>query len=330
MAPYTLVRSRGAIALAGLFTVGTAAVLFWDVRHLADITTDHLMTALVLIGTLASGHMVMPQLKAFRLIPAGGLALLFVGGTFYCVTTSAARNVETSVPKVLERLNLNEQRASLERDILEAKADLRKATDAASRECGGGVGPMCRGRMKTQEQADSHYWMLVGRLASMKPAQPANPGLAHAAKVFAILPLTGTPDTIEQALVLLFPFAKALFLEIATLVFWGIGLGHGKKDLPEAKPKIAAKIAGPKIARLRKISRKLPQSSPIRVPTTAMVVDALEKASRPLANYELAALIGCSEGECSRRVARMNGQLHRQRVGHCIMISLANSQSSAR
>lgn len=69
--------------------------------------------------------------------------------------------------------------------------------------------------------------MLVGRLANMKPTQPTNAGLAHAAKVFAAMPFTGSdPEAIERALGLFLPFARALFLEVATIVFFGIGLGH--------------------------------------------------------------------------------------------------------
>lgn len=226
MRSYIIAPAWGAIALGVLFCAGTTAVLFWDVRKPSDFTVDHLMTLLVLIGTIASGHMVWRQIRAWRVLPAAGLAFLFVAGTFYCVTTSAARNVETSIPKVLERLDINEQRAKLEADILEAKADLRRATDTVTVQCASGVGPKCAGASKTRDQADSHYWMMIGRLANMKPAQPANPGLAHAAKVFAIMPMTGSPEAIENALVLLFPFAKALFLEIATIVFLGLGFEH--------------------------------------------------------------------------------------------------------
>lgn len=94
MRSYIIVRSRGAIALGAIFTLGTAAVLFSDARHWSDLSTDHLISGLVLLGTIASGHMFWQQVRGFRLLPAAGLALLFLAGTAYCVTTSAARNVE--------------------------------------------------------------------------------------------------------------------------------------------------------------------------------------------------------------------------------------------
>src|SRR5262245_22017546 len=50
----TTVRSWGAILLGGIFALGTAYVLFAHVRGLADITTDHVMTGLVLVGTIAA------------------------------------------------------------------------------------------------------------------------------------------------------------------------------------------------------------------------------------------------------------------------------------
>lgn len=305
-------RSWGAIALGAVFAAGTAASIFWDVRALVDLTPDHMMTALVLVGTIASAHMWWQQLRACHFGACFLLAILFGGGTFYCVTTSAARNVEVSVPKALDVLAANEGRRQLEMDIREAKEDARKAKASAAKNCANGEGPGCKALTKLADAADSHYWMLGARLAGTRPEQPANPGLHHAAEVFAALPFAGSAGAIEHGLVLFSPFVKALFLEIATVVFFGIGLGHR---------------TGAKVAR---VAEGLPKASTIveRLPAIGndltSVRDALSKVGTPVTNMELAELMGVSPGEASRRatVALESGTIDRQRFGKRVAISL--------
>src|SRR5262245_4547720 len=90
------IRSRGAISLGILLAIGTIVVLFWDVRAPADITTDHVMTLAMLVVTIAAGHYWLPAVQQRRVLPAIGLAILFIAGTFVCVTGSR-------MAKILER-----------------------------------------------------------------------------------------------------------------------------------------------------------------------------------------------------------------------------------
>jgi len=315
----TSIRSWGSIALGGIFASGTAASIFWDVRSLGDITPDHMMTALVLIGTIASGHMFWRQARSFNGLACVGLAVLFCCGTFYCVTTSASRNVEVGIPKTLAVLNLNQQRRDLERDIAEAKEDARKAKAAALKDCATGDGARCRSLTKLADAADSHYWMLLARLANTQPEQPANPGLHHAAEVFAALPLAGSAASIERGLVLFSPFVKALFLEIATVVFMGIGLS-GREQRPKREAEAPLEQKEPFQFHRRTLE---PLST-----DAATVVRALQTVRRPVSNDELAALMSVTKGEASRRatIALENGLIVRQRLGREVAISLAKQK----
>lgn len=319
MTSHTTTMSVGATALGGLFAIGTVAVLFWDIRSLGDITTDHLMTALVLVGTIASGHMFWSQASQWRLLPSIGLAALFCAGTMYCVIQSAARNVEATIPKLLETLNSNEQRKKLEDDILEAKGDLRKATAAAQAECVSGVGLRCQGANKARDQADSHYWMLVGRLANMKPQQIENPGQKHAAKVFAALPFVKMDASeIERGLVLFTPFAKALFLEIATIVFLGIGLG--RRPVVQFLPLHSGFT-------FRKAGNRVEFPRRERTTDEQLVLNALLRAGRALSNEELAREMGTSPAEASKRrqVCEASGVVKTEKSGKYLLISPATA-----
>lgn len=303
----------GSIALGTMFAVGTCAAIFSNVRQLSDITPDHWMVVLILIGTIASGKTFWRELRSWHIFSCIALAILFIWGTFQVVVTSTARNAEVSIPKVLETLNLNEQRKKLEEDIAEAKGDLRKATDAATHACSTGLGSRCQGASKTRDQADSHYWMLLARLSNMRPAQVENAGLKHAAEVLAILPFTGTAETIERNLSLLLPFARALFLEIGTIVFLSLGfsgVAHASPSFPKTK-EIESKAFTTYVL-------------PARLPLLSeedMVLDALDRAGRPVSNEELAKLLGCSEGESSRRVSAMRHKLTKEKDGKRVAIS---------
>jgi hypothetical protein len=51
-------KGLGATALGLLFALGTLHVLLSDMKSPAEFGVDHLLTILVLIGTIASGHLV--------------------------------------------------------------------------------------------------------------------------------------------------------------------------------------------------------------------------------------------------------------------------------
>ena len=316
----TYIRSPIALCLGAVFACGTAASLFWDVRSAGDVTLDHVMTGLVLVGTISSGHMFWQQLRGWRVLPCVGLALLFVAGTFYCVVASAARNAEVGVSKALEIVSSNQTRREIEVSLSEAKDYAGKTKVAALKECASGDGPKCRSLTKIAETADSHYWLLVGRLASSKPEQSANPGLQHAARVFAIF-VHADPATIARGLELVAPFLKAVFLEVATVVFFGIGLGHS----PATRVSIQQVLPPIRLAENpRKSSPAIVDQRPDSLDDAATVVAALRLLYRPVNNLELSAIMGCTPGEASRRatVAESQGLIIRQRMGRHVAISL--------
>ncbi len=319
------IRSWGSIALGIVFATGTAVSIFWDVRTLVDITPDHMMTALVLVGTIASGHMFWRQARAIHILPCLGLAALFGGGTFYCVTMSASRNIEVGVPKLLDTLATNERRRKLEVDVAEAQKYARETKAATLKNCTSGEGPGCRSLTKLSDAAESHYWVLVARLADTKPEQPSNPGLHHAAQVFAALPFASDAERIEHGLVLFTPFAKALFLEVATVIFLGIGLGSTVRTGVAADPNRQQNDTTVECAPCPKPKLNRPHQ---QSPTVATVVEALRTVSGPVTNDQLAKLLGVDKGEASRRatVALESGLIVRQRLGREVAISLTTRQ----
>jgi hypothetical protein len=226
------IRSCGAIALGILLAIGTVIVLFWDVRAAADITTDHVMTLAMLVVTIAAGHYWLPAVQQRRVLPAIGLATLFMAGTFVCVTGSAGRGAEVAQRKAAVAGNVNDARKDIADQLAKARADRAALATTMTKECATGEGPKCRGSRASVEYADSHIAILEVRRDDMAPEQEANVRLKHAARVFAFFNPGTDVRRIEQGLELIWPFALALIMELGTIVFLGFGLGHGRLAPP--------------------------------------------------------------------------------------------------
>lgn len=235
----TTIRSPGALALGLFFTGVTSFTIFNDVWNGATFTIAHLNAAAALVAAIAAGHMALPALWRGQVLPALGLAVIFVASTGYIVTSAGARNAEAALHKAAAILKTNEERTAQRAKVIEAEADAEKAKadyDAAkqlaARECATGKGRRCDGRIETRdsaakdlERAESHAGMMRGRLAMLGPEEQPFAGYRHAATVFAAAGL-GNAGAIEARLELLLPFVLVLISEAGTLVFLGLALGH--------------------------------------------------------------------------------------------------------
>lgn len=312
----TTVKSWPAITLGGLFAAGTAYVMFSDVKSPAEFTFDHSTTALILIGTVAAGHMIWPRLKSWRTwLQAFGLAVLFVTGTWYCVTSSAGRNAEATAAKVSAVDVANAERGRLARALVDAAEAHRKARDAETAECATGAGKKCIAARETTAKRKSEAADAELAFRKAPHEKVANGGTKHAAQVFALL-LPASPVAIEHAIGLLMPFAKALFLEIATLIFLGIGLGHRKVSV--------ASVESVPVSVPAETPRALSFERPLTDDEVEQIRKLLEGRSKPVTNDELAAMAGVTKSEMSKRVAKAEaaGKVVKFRAGRFNQISL--------
>jgi hypothetical protein len=186
------------------------------------------MTLAMLVVTIAAGHYWLPAVQQRRVLPTIGLAVLFIAGTFVCVTGSAGRGAEVAQRKAAAAGNINEARRDVTDQLAKARADRAALAATIARECSTGEGPKCRGSRASVEYADSHIAILEVRRNDMAPEQEANVRLKHAARVFAFFNPGANVHRIEQGLELIWPFALALIMELGTIVFLGFGLGHGQ------------------------------------------------------------------------------------------------------
>lgn len=303
----------------------TAFVLLEDCfRHGAPFTNKHLMTLAVLAGTVYFGHKFWAQLLSLRFGAALGCGMLFGAGTATCVLMSAGRNAEVATTRALAADNANGTRVRAKLDRDEAKGRHTAALAAEEQECSSGQGRKCEAKRATTVLRRNELDLAEHWLASQKPEQIAHADIRAAAELLARLPyMTASVSSIEASLQLLQPFMLSLFCEIAAIVGFSMGLGHGRRQFPANV--IALPAPGTVSKPMETVSTHQKPAKPLkpRRPGDFEVVQAaLARAGRPVTNDELAALLKVTKGEASKTVTGLEGAVRRVRLGRSVAISL--------
>lgn len=360
MSTYSRVRSFGAIALGVLCAAGTAYVLFWHVKSLSDVTTNHILIALALVCALGAGHYFWQALRQWQVFASIGFGILFLAGTGVCAIISAGRGAETLLDRQAQVRHADGARLNHERMVLEAKADrdaAKTAADTAEVDSKAKAvvaadackaGKLCRlnnltagnadtkakDMFKRYEQADARYWQLVAQLDQHKPILPANVELRNAAKIWSLL--TGTDETrSNEGLELLWPFLLSFLTELGTIVFLNYGFGHERKvpvfQLPNLPAPLPVFDVQPVNVGVSSVSdaEGIPTQPPAtyfrakkqRPTDVQLVLSALERTPRAVSNDELAVLLGCSKSESSKRVSNCGDAVVVRRNGRYLAIS---------
>lgn len=290
---HTTIRSWPSIVSGVACSIGSACVMLWDVLRAGQLTIDHVLSVLVLGGTIVAGHEFFRFASWRRPLGTLGLALLFVVGTGYCVATTAGRTAESGAVKQAEAAAWNAGRKLLQSELDQAQYQLGLASAEVLRECRTGIGDKCKA-FQGRERA---YQALVSQHSEKLAALPAERPENAEARNFA-----GVLDTLWQAdkkrteaiYTILRPFIPALFLEIGAIVFLAVGFGRHTTIVEILPP--ARMTVDPVIAALR---------------------------DGPLTNNELALKLGVRKGTASKLVTAREGQIKREKIGREVRISLA-------
>lgn len=214
----------GAIAAGALCALGAAAVLLEDVRHTHTVSTDHLLSVLVLVGTITAGVMAVEFTKSVRTWHyAIALTALAAVGSVYCVINTAGRSAESRATKQLAAEAINAKRSDLiaARTTDQRRLDLKREEHA--RECATGRGKRCDGILESLNVYEAAVKGHNADLAALGPAAPVNATANNAAALIA--PFTSSDRaTIAAAVGLILPNIPALFAEAGSILFLHIGL----------------------------------------------------------------------------------------------------------
>lgn len=344
------VNSWGALALAAVCTTATAFVLLEDVfRHSAPITTAHISTAVALVVTVAAGHWLWPQLRVGRVLSALALAVLFLAGTVYIVTTSAGRNATLATQKLVTLASKNDVRKSVEAELATARTDAAASRKAAAEECGTGRKVRCDGRIVTRDADLARVDALAYRLATLDPPSTDAGAYRHAALTLSATGL-GDADVIEDRLSLLAPFVLALILEIGAIVFFAIAVGSARRQTVSIVPLVSAPVAiterqepitDDELDDLKRIYAPLNRSEPANDTWVLPEVNRSGPWTRADAKADLETIIGLNNGRVPAQTVLVDrwgvakstvstwctvweatGLIQRERAGRCKTVEL--------
>jgi len=264
--------------------------------------------------------------------------------------------IERHKAKIAEA-NAERARAKEALDAAETTAALRDAE--AATECASGVKLRCEGRRSTaaaakaeverkqiqSRQADNDYWVLLAELDRFSMPKVANVQLRQVAKAIAFAGYD--ENRVLEGLLLYLPYAFALLTEAGSILSFAYGFGARTnvivvtpanlagvvKEMGQAAQAAATDLARsvaflPSAASMESKPsqpRKLEIVRKARTSDEQHVLDALDKAGRPLSCEELAEAMSVSPSESTKRrqVCEASGVVKTQRVGKYLMVSPA-------
>lgn len=280
---------------------------------------SQVLTVLMIIGTIAAGHLAKVAFKA-RSVSCVGFAVLFVCGSGLVVYNSVGRQAEQHDTVALERAAANSLIEDKTRDIEAARERLANAERNADRE----RGSKCKQRCKDWENAAADARNVIRVLESeIKALGAPKPVDAKADKAGELAAVFGFDRRKAAALAALVePFLWTVFFEIGSIV----SLGFAFRPFPVSTVSKPIQHSG------NSGGGGKAEKLPIRlVQHEDHEVAALKKAlqgGRALTNDELTIAMGLrSKGEASKRVTKGEnlGLVRRERVGKHVRITLCHA-----
>lgn len=302
-------------ALAGVAFLGGSLTIILGQALLTPSTWGQyqVLTVLMILGTIAAGHLAKTAFKARFVASALGFCVLFVAGSALVVYNSVGRQAETHDTIAMERAAANGLIEDKTRDIEEARERERTARANADRE----RGSKCKTKCKDWEAAANDARKLIAVLESEVRALGApRPVDAKASKAGEVAAAFGYErHKVEVLAALLEPFFWTVFFELGSV----ISLGFAFRPFPVST--VSKPIAGSGNSGGGKAER-----AQIRLVEDHEVA-ALKKALQgrgSVTNDELADLMGVAKGEASKRVSKALelGIVSKRRTGRHVAISM--------
>lgn len=224
-------RHRSLALLAGVaFTGGALYILLEDLSRGHHWSIEHALTILIVLGTIAVGHLAVEAARIRQIFPALGFSLLFVAGTALTVYNSVGRQTESSDARLLDAEARNEQIVATKKALSTNTAMLAEARERHATECATGRGKRCDGIAATIRVYED---AVKGNYADISKLGPPVPVAPKAEKMAALAAIFGADKTRAKALLILVePFAYTLFFELGSIISLGYGLGGRRFPVP--------------------------------------------------------------------------------------------------
>lgn len=285
----TTIRSKPALAFAGLCAGSTLFVLFDDLMRsggISSIHSGHVASFAMLALTMYVGHAMWGAFKAKKLAAIGAV-LVFVCGTAFVVLTSAGRTAHVMADKAMIAGEANAKYESAKARAAKFERDYDDKKAAAAKECASGAKSKCGGKSLTAARAKLDFDEARKEADALRPQIAASDYLQAAALIAAFT--GGDKAVIESKLLLLIPFLQAVALEIGFLVCSHLAVSH--VDVESAPRQFPAPVLK---------AETIPDAPKV---LTAEMVSKLKAEGKK--HSEIASMFGVNQGRVSEL---LNGQ----------------------
>ena len=304
----------GAIFLGGSLAIilGSALLEPWSWGQ------SQVLTVLMIIGTIAAGHLAKVAFKA-RSISCIGFAVLFVAGSGLVVYNSVGRQAEQHDTIALERAAANSLIEDKTRDIELARERLAAAERNADRERGSKCKTKCKDWENAAADARNVIRVLESEIRALGAPKPVDAKVDKAGELAAVFGYDRRQAAALAALIE--PFLWTVFFEIGSIV----SLGFAFRPFPVSTVSKPIQHSG------NSGGGGKAEKLPIRLVHEDHELVAVKKAlqgGRSLTNDEIAAAMGLrSKGEASKRVTKCEnlGIVRRERIGKHVRITLCHA-----
>jgi hypothetical protein len=296
--------------VAGVVAAGAAIALLTRDGIQNGITLEHAMMPVLVGLTVLFGHEAWRALKELKLLSAVFMTLLAIFGSGIIITETMGRRAETRDAKVAEKAKTVDQYAIIAADYQRAAGLVAQSEQWTAAECASGKGKKCDGQTFTLNQRKAHAEKLKAELERATAPAPVD---SKADKIAYWAALFGASKSFAKEVFQNFdPFSLALFLELGAVAGFGFGVRTRKVSVPVSVS----------------VPAETPKALSFEGPYTDEEIEELTKVlnglDRPVTNDQLAALLGVSKSECSKRVAKCvdAGKVVRLKTGRFNAISL--------
>jgi len=202
----------------------------------------HVLTMLMIGGTIAAGHLTKTAWKA-RAMSCVGFAMLFVAGTVLVVYNSVGRQAEQHDTITLEAEARNSLIEDKRRDIEAARERLTKAETNADRERGTKCKTRCQDWEKAAEDTRHVIRVLESEVKALGSPKPVDAKASKAGELAAVFGYDRTKVATSAALIE--PFLWTIFFEIGSIVSLGFAFrpGHPSRRFIPDNPDMADDVS---------------------------------------------------------------------------------------
>ena len=216
-----------AIAAGAGFAYGGLRIILGDaLTDPSQWTTATQLTVLMVVGTIAAGHLMRDAWTARHRAAAAGFLVLFLAGTGLVVFNSVGRQAESTMLTEAQADYAADERARIKPLLGQAEAMLLSTAKRLQADCVDGK----KGKGHCDGLRTSHavYEAAVkGHQADLDKLGPPKPVNAKATQGAKIAALFGVDEgKAKAALMLIEPFLWTLFFELGSVISLGFAFRH--------------------------------------------------------------------------------------------------------